>query len=130
MAPSTGVPQVEFLWWNDCPSWDRALSELREQMDDLGLDPAAVSLLQIESADEAREHDFIGSPTIRIDGTDIEDPGNAEPQGPALTCRVYRLADGRISALPDPALVRAALEVSVAAADRAGADNRGRGATA
>ena len=45
--------------------------------------------------------------TIRVAGRDIQPPGDA-PAG--LTCRVYRLRDGRISALPDPADIREALE--------------------
>jgi hypothetical protein len=46
------------------------------------------------------------SPTIRIDGVDVQPPGE-EPVG--LTCRVYHRRDGRISPTPDPADVRDAL---------------------
>ena len=49
---------------------------------------------------------FVGSPTIRIDGADVQDPGD-EPS--ALTCRVYHRRDGRVSPVPDPADVRDAL---------------------
>ena len=48
----------------------------------------------------------MGSPTIRIDGEDLFPPGE-EPAG--LTCRIYRLRDGRVSPLPDPADLREAL---------------------
>ena len=58
-----------------------------------------------------RASGFVGSPTIRVDGRDVQPPGG-EPAG--LTCRVYRLRDGRISPLPDRADVargaRSALE--------------------
>ena len=50
-------------------------------------------------ADAGRER-FVGSPTIRVDGRDVQPP-DGEPAG--LTCRVYRLRDGRISPLPDRA---------------------------
>lgn len=75
-------------------------------MQQVGLDPAAVELLRIDTEDEASRLRFVGSPTIRIDGTDVQQP-DAEPTG--LTCRVYRLRDGRVSALPDPDDVREAL---------------------
>ena len=49
---------------------------------------------------------------VRVDGRDVQDPEN-EPLG--LTCRVYRLRDGRISALPDRADVQAALAAAIRA---------------
>lgn len=48
---------------------------------------------------EAAELGFVGSPTIVVDGADLFDTGD---QPPALTCRVYRLRDGRFSPTPDP----------------------------
>ena len=53
----------------------------------------------------------MGSPTIRVNGRDLQPPGD-EPVG--LTCRVYRLRDGRISPLPDRAEVREALAGAIA----------------
>ena len=50
---------------------------------------------------------FVGSPTIRVNGVDVQPPVDGEPTG--LTCRVYRRRDGRISPLPDPEDVREAL---------------------
>ena len=46
-------------------------------------------------------------PTIRIDGEDILPPGEEEAAG--LTCRIYRLRDGRVSPTPDPDDLRDAL---------------------
>jgi hypothetical protein len=100
------MPVVEFLWWRGCPSWEVALAELREEMRSLGLDPESVRVREIDTDEDASRAGFVGSPTIRVDGRDVQDPGS-EPAG--LTCRVYRLRDGRISALPDRADVRAAL---------------------
>jgi hypothetical protein len=104
------APRIEFLWWDGCPSWDRALSELRETMQQLGLDPSAVELCRVDTEAEASRHSFVGSPTIRVDGADVQEP-EAEPTG--LTCRVYRLRDGRISALPDRDDVREALQEAI-----------------
>jgi hypothetical protein len=99
-------PRVELLWWRECPSWERALAELREEMATLGLDAESVEVREVATADAAEREQFVGSPTIRIDGRDVQPP----PAGPAgLTCRIYRLRDGRVSPLPDRADVRDAL---------------------
>lgn len=106
MFGAVGAPAVELLWWRGCPSWEEALTELREEMRAVGLDPEAVRVREMASDPDAAREGFVGSPTIRVDGRDVQDPGS-EPAG--LTCRVYRLRDGRISALPDRADVRDAL---------------------
>jgi hypothetical protein len=93
-------PEVEFLWWRGCPSSEEALAQLREEMAAAGLDPEAVIVHELHTDEEAEQESFVGSPTIRVDGEDIQAPGD-EPVG--LTCRVYRLRDGRASPLPDRA---------------------------
>ena len=100
-------PRVEFLWWEGCPSHPEALALLREEAGRLGLDPDAVEVREVGSEEGARREGFVGSPTIRIDGRDVQPPGD-EPAG--LTCRVYKRRDGRVSPLPDRADVREALE--------------------
>ena len=99
-------PRIELLWWKGCPSWERALGELREAVAETGLDPDSIVVRHVDSEPEAAEEQFVGSPTIRIDGHDIQPPGD-EPAG--LNCRVYRLRDGRYSPTPDPADLRDAL---------------------
>ena len=100
-------PRVELLFWDGCPSHPQALAELRATMAELGLDPETVLVREVDTEQRADRERFVGSPTIRIDGEDVDPPGD-EPIG--LTCRVYRLRDGRYSPTPDPATVRAALE--------------------
>ena len=100
-------PRVELLFWDGCPSHPQALADLRAAMADTGLDPDAVLVREVDTDERAERERFVGSPTIRIDGEDVEPPGD-EPAG--LTCRVYRLRDGRFSPTPDPATVREALE--------------------
>jgi hypothetical protein len=101
------VPKIEFLWWQGCPSWERALGMLREAMREEGLDSGSVAVTEIETEDDAQRAGFPGSPTIRIGGADFQPPGADAPRG--LTCRVYRLRDGRASPLPDPQDLREAL---------------------
>jgi len=105
-------PRVEFLWWRECPSWERALAMLREAMADTGLDPDSVQVREVDTDEAARREEFVGSPTIKIDGRDLQAPADGDPTG--LVCRVYRHRDGRISPLPDAEVLRDALRAAVA----------------
>src|SRR5438105_10954462 len=98
--------RVELLYWDGCPSHPQALHDLQATMAELGLDPATVEIREIRTDEAADEERFTGSPTIRIDGADVQDPGG-EPVG--LTCRVYHRRDGRVSPVPDPDDLRDAL---------------------
>jgi hypothetical protein len=104
--------KVELLWWDGCPSYAEALDELRAALGEEGLDPEAVELREVESDEQAERERFPGSPTIRIDGEDVVPPADGEPVG--LSCRVYRLRDGRPSATPDPDDLRDAIRRLVA----------------
>ena len=97
--------RVSFLYYEDCPSHDLALERLREDIAEEGI-PAEVEVVKVESEEQARELHFVGSPTIRVDGKDI-DPPRDSPY--ALTCRAYRLEDDRISPLPSKDMIRRAL---------------------
>jgi hypothetical protein len=90
-------PRVELYWWDGCPSVDETLALLEEVIAARGLD-ARVELHEVTSDAEAVELAFPGSPTIRVDGRDV-DPAGATSR-PALTCRIYKLPDGRVSPVP------------------------------
>ena len=108
-------PMVELLFWEGCPSHPQALAQLREAMQELGLDAEAIEVRHVDTDERAEAEGFVGSPTIRIDGVDAQEPGD-EPT--ALTCRIYHRRDGRISAVPDPADVRHALHTAITTRSR------------
>src|SRR4051812_38491816 len=99
--------QVELLWWEGCPSSKEAHELVRRLMAEAGLDPDSLRSIEVATDETAEREEFVGSPTIRVDGCDIQPPAHADPIG--LTCRVYHLRDGRISPLPDPEDIREAL---------------------
>jgi len=107
------VPRVELLWWEGCPSHPEALADLRAALGELGLDAGAVDVREVQTGEQAAGEGFPGSPTIRVDGRDVQPPGEGEPGG--LTCRVYRRRDGRVSPTPDPDDVRDALRAAMRA---------------
>jgi hypothetical protein len=99
--------RVELLWWEGCPSHPEALERLREVLREEGIDVGVVTTREIETDEQAERERFPGSPTIRIDGEDVVQPGEGEPR--TLTCRVYRLRDGSPSPIPDVQDVRDAV---------------------
>ena len=100
------MADVELLWWDVCPSTQKALRTVREVLADEGLDPDAVVLREVNTDEDAEREGFVGSPTIRIGGIEVS-PAEGEPVG--LSCRVYRLRDGRISPVPDHEDIRDAV---------------------
>ncbi len=100
--------RVSFLYYEECPSYDLALERLREVMAEEGIS-REVEVLEVETEEQARELRFVGSPTIRVDGQDIDPPGDSRY---VLACRVYRLEDDRISPLPSREMIRRALRTA------------------
>jgi hypothetical protein len=98
---------IELLWWEGCPSTERALAAVREALADVGLNDVEVRTREIKTDADAEHTGFVGSPTILIDGTDLVPAAGGEPIG--LSCRVYRHRDGRIGPIPDPDDLREAL---------------------
>lgn len=88
---------VELLYWDGCPSYPEAQELLESVLRERGSD-AQVRMTHVATREDAAELRFPGSPTIRIDGRDVDPAGAAEP--PSLSCRVYRLPDGRVSPIP------------------------------
>jgi len=101
------MPLIEFLYWQDCPSHPQALERLQKVMAEVG-DHSPIELIEVRTEDDAEHLSFPGSPTIRVDGNDV-DPSGAQQMGIALTCRIYRLEDGRFSPLPSEEMIRRAL---------------------
>ena len=100
---------IQFLYWEGCPSHDAALERLQQVMAEENIHEEIESV-DVETEEQAQSLHFVGSPTILIDGMDIDPP----PEGTfaALTCRVYHWADGRFSPLPSPDMIRVALRAA------------------
>ena len=98
--------KVTFLYYEECPSHDVALERLRSVLSEEDVE-AEIEIIKVETEAQAQRLHFIGSPTIRIDGRDIDPPSSEAYY--ALTCRAYQLEDGRISPLPSPNMLRRAL---------------------
>jgi hypothetical protein len=98
--------KIEFLYWEECPSHPETLARLQEVLKEAGVD-APVELIHVETDDQAVTFKFPGSPTIRIDGTDLFPVPDMVV---GLSCRVYHTPDGRAKPLPTKEMIRKALQ--------------------
>ncbi len=98
--------RVEVLYFDGCPHYESLLPKLRELVAEQ--DPnLEIELRRVESIDDAERERFLGSPTVRIDGRDV-DPGASDRHDFGLKCRLYR-SDAGISGLPPDEWIRTAL---------------------
>ncbi|MGB7115593.1 MAG: hypothetical protein WBD56_05570 [Anaerolineales bacterium] len=82
--------KIELLYFDECPSWKNALDIIRTVFEDFG-NSSKVTLTRIETQEEAVKHQFVGSPTIRLNGKDLF-PTNQNQF--ALGCRIYQTPEG------------------------------------
>ncbi|MCW3068045.1 MAG: Alkylmercury lyase [Solirubrobacterales bacterium] len=83
---------VELLYFDDCPNYERLLPHLRQLLRAAGTD-ADVQLRRVADDEAAQRERFIGSPTVRIDGRDVE-PGARDRRDFGMNCRLYATGDG------------------------------------
>lgn len=93
---------IDLLYFDGCPSyrqtWNDILDVLVEEKTD-----ATVRLMAVEDMERAGELQFAGSPTIKVNGRDLE---GYEGDG-VMACRVYKENEGK--GWPSKRLIREAI---------------------
>jgi len=93
--------KVEVLYFDGCPNHEALLPHLRALLLAAGAD-AVIELVLVDDTDAAERQRFLGSPTVRVDGEDIE-PGadkrtnfgiNAACTRPRRVCGARRPTSG------------------------------------
>jgi hypothetical protein len=102
-------PEVEVLYFESCPNYRKTLSDIERVVAELGVE-TDVRLVEVADADAAIEKHFLGSPTVRIDGHDVE-PGADERHDYVFACRVYRGARG-LAGQPEEGWIRESLKLA------------------
>jgi hypothetical protein len=100
------LPVVEVLYVQDCPHYPGTLALVQRVLAELGIAAEIRSTLIGDQAD-AEQARFAGSPTVRVDGRDVE-PGSEPPMEIVVGCRLYRL-EHRFAGQPADAWVREGL---------------------
>lgn len=98
--------EIEILYFDGCPNHERVLEHLPRLLAREAID-AHVVLRKVADEAQAQRERFLGSPTIRVDGRDI-DPGAADRADFGLKCRIYQTTAG-LSGMPPDAWLLAAL---------------------
>jgi hypothetical protein len=99
-------PLVEILYFDGCPNHHPAISMVERVSQELGIEPD-LRLVNVPDQDAAQRLRFLGSPTIRVCGVDV-DPQTKERDDYALSCRVFRTEAG-VRGQPDERWIRDAL---------------------
>ena len=79
--------KIELLYFEGCPNYAPAIEMLREALDSLGREDKIHEIAVCTEA-EAEAIRFVGSPSIRINGSDLE-PWARNTKHFALSCRAY-----------------------------------------
>jgi hypothetical protein len=101
--------RIEVLYVPGCRNYEPAVERLRKVLASQSVRDKVVTL-PVGTPAEAKALRFPGSPTIRINGDDIE-PSQAS--APGLACRLYADQSG----IPSEAALRAAVSAAKRASD-------------
>lgn len=95
--------KIEFYYFDGCPSYKKALDHLKEIIDEENIN-ADLKLIRVDSPEDAQKVGFQGSPSIRINGQDME--GRRDSYN--FSCRIYNI-DGAFTGIPSKDYIRAKL---------------------
>lgn len=90
--------KIDLQYFAGCPNHDVLLLSLSELLKEEGL-KEEMTLVKVQSIEEADLIRFLGSPTLRIESQDIEF-GAYDRSDFGLKCRLYRSADGSTGCPP------------------------------
>lgn len=97
---------IEILYFEGCPTHAQARERVEQVLRD-ERQKAQISVIAIISMEDARAQRFIGSPTIRINGRDVEKKAR-DSRDFGYGCRIY-MDEGRPRGLPSVQTIREAL---------------------
>jgi hypothetical protein len=91
MSTTIGPPAVTLRQFDGCPNAGVARTRLAEALRRVGLDPAAITMEEVSTPEDAERLGFRGSPTILVDGRDPFADGDGHA---GLACRIYQTETG------------------------------------
>lgn len=98
--------KIELLYSDGCPNWRHTLDDITAVLKEHQM-PPEVTLVKVASAQAAKRMAFPGSPTVRVNGVDVEP--DAPTTGHSLACRIY-LVEDEPQGRPPKEWIAAALE--------------------
>lgn len=101
-SEETGLLRIRLLYFAGCPHTGETLDLLRSCARSAGR-RVRIEKIEVTSGEEAVRLRFLGSPTVQINGVDIESSARGRTDG-AMTCRLYGS-----SGVPSPEMITAAI---------------------
>jgi hypothetical protein len=98
--------KIEVLYISACPNHVRVIESIREILRDNQM-PEEITEIEVTDSGQAIAMAFPGSPTIRVDGEDVE-PNFGGLSSHGLTCRTY-MAEGKVQGVPSLEWIRDAI---------------------
>lgn len=102
---------VEILSFEGCPHVAAASERVHKAIALEGV-AARIESITIASVERAKATRFLGSPSIRIDGADVEPEADARTEF-GLMCRTYRTAEA-VDGSPSVEMIRSAIRLAKA----------------
>ncbi len=102
--------RIEAYVTRSCSHQDATRQIIDEAMAEANAADAEVSIIEVDSPEEARQKKVFGSPTVRVNGVDVE-YGEREPEETSAGCRYYSTPDGW-KPVPQRGLIVRALTVA------------------
>ena len=101
--------KIEVLYSPECPNYVQALMLVHDVLAETGIE-AQVELVRVETEDEARRLRFVGSPTVRVDGVDVEPYVTFAAGDSGRRCRMY-VEDEQALGWPGKRMLQDTIEV-------------------
>ena len=98
---------IELLAFADCPNAENARANTSQALSATGKQ-AEVTYVEVDTPDLAAKHRFLGSPSVRINGQDVE-PAARPRTDFGLMCRTYGAGES-VSGAPSVEIIREAIE--------------------
>ncbi|CUR54302.1 DF family (seleno)protein [Nocardioides sp.] len=104
-------PSIELLFFDGCPHHETFLPHLRQLLGEYAV-AIPITLVRIDSEDDARARRFLGSPSLRVNGHDVDltAAGRNSDANYGLQCRLYSTPNGTTGTPPDQWILDALIE--------------------
>ncbi|MHA1758174.1 MAG: DF family (seleno)protein [Promethearchaeota archaeon] len=102
--------EIEFLYFEECPNYKKAYEVLESVLREENID-AEIKKIIVKTNKDAIYHRFLGSPSIRINGNDVEKSASQRDDY-GMKCRLYNVS-GRFTGIPSYEMIKNAIKSNI-----------------
>jgi hypothetical protein len=97
--------RIELLYLAECPHYEAFAEHVTHLLEDQRI-ASPLERVRVRNSDDAERLRFLGSPSLRVNGTDVESSA-AERTDYGMQCRLYHTSMGFHRTPPDDLIVAA-----------------------